>query len=84
VILRTRGLVVILFSTRSPHSLAAELIADGHTVYEALAVSEVFALVQEHPEAQIVITGDVDPKRAKAIQQRYPTITLKRFASETH
>jgi hypothetical protein len=60
------------------------LEAKGFIVYEALAISEVFALVQEHHGAQIVITGEIDAERAKIIQQRYPTIVLKRFASGHH
>jgi hypothetical protein len=77
-------MTVILFTAHATHPLADELIRKGFTVYEALAVSEVLALVQQHPDAQIVITGEIDLARAKIIQQRYPTIVLKRFASGSH
>jgi hypothetical protein len=77
-------MTIILFAPTAPHPLADELEWKGFTVYAALAISEVLALVQEHPEAQIVITYEIEPERAKIIQQRYPTIVLKRFASESH
>jgi hypothetical protein len=72
---------LILLTTRAPHALTDELTLAGHRVFEALAISEVFALVEEYPGAQIVITADVHDERAKAIQKHYPTIQLK--ADET-
>jgi hypothetical protein len=45
--------------------------------YEALAVSEVLAVIEQHPTAAILIAADVDPERAKAIQHQYPTMHLK-------
>jgi hypothetical protein len=36
-----------------------------------LAISEVFNLADHHPLATIIITADVDPERAKAIQHHY-------------
>jgi hypothetical protein len=67
-------ITIILFVTHAPHPLADELITKGFTVYEALAISEVLALVQQHPSAQIIITAGVDADRARVIQQRYPTV----------
>jgi hypothetical protein len=37
----------------------------------------VYALADQHPSATIIITADVDPERAKAIQHHYPTMHLK-------
>jgi len=68
--------IVILFTTRAPDTLTDELSHQGYTIYEALAVSDVYALAHQHPQAQIIITADVDPERAKAIQYHYPTIYL--------
>jgi hypothetical protein len=34
-------------------------------------------LADQHPTATILITAGVDPERAKAIQQHYPTLYLK-------
>jgi hypothetical protein len=68
---------LILFTTIAPHPLSDELSHQGHTVYEALAVSEVYALADQHPLATIIMTADIDPERAKAIQHHYPTMLLK-------
>jgi hypothetical protein len=74
-------MTLILFTTIAPDPLAEELSRQGHTVYEALAVSEVYALADQHPKAQIILTADIDPERAKAIQHHYPTLHLKADAS---
>jgi hypothetical protein len=71
---------VILFTMHAPDKLADELAREGAEVYEALAISEVFALAEEHRDAQIVMTAEVDPQRAKVIQQRYPMVTLKQLS----
>ena len=76
-------LTLILFTSTAPHRLTDELSAQGHQVYEALAVSEVLALAAQFPGAQIIITADVELERAKAIQHHYPTITLKPEATIT-
>ena len=74
-------MILILFTTQAPNPLAAELSRQGHTVYEAIAISEVYALADQHPAAQIIMTGDIDPERAKAIQHHYSTIHLKLAAT---
>jgi hypothetical protein len=73
--------IVILFTTRAPDTLTDELSHQGYTIYEALAVSDVYALADQHPQAQIIITADIDPERAKAIQHHYPTMHLKANAT---
>jgi hypothetical protein len=77
-------MTLILFTMIAPDLLAEELSRQGHTVYEALAVSEVYALADQHPLATIIITADVDPERAKAIQHHYPTLHLKPTATVQH
>jgi hypothetical protein len=52
------------FTTRAPNTLTDELSQQGYTVYEALAVSDVYALADQHPLATIIITADVDRERA--------------------
>ncbi|MGZ7104657.1 MAG: hypothetical protein ACXVKC_04420 [Candidatus Angelobacter sp.] len=74
-------MTLILFTTVAPHPLSEELFSQGYQVYEALAVSEVFSLIEQHPTASIIITADVDQERAKAIQQHYPTLHLKPAAT---
>ena len=51
-----RGMIVILFTTHAPDTLSDELARQGHEVYEALAISEVLALAEQHPTASIIIT----------------------------
>ncbi len=74
-------MAIILFTAVAPCTLTDELSHQGHTVYEALAVSEVYALADQHPAAHIIITHDIDPERAKAIQYHYPTMYLKANAT---
>jgi hypothetical protein len=74
-------MTLILFTTIAPNPLAEELSRQGHTVYEALAVSEVYALADQHQMATIIMTADIDPERAKAIQHHYPTLHLKSAAT---
>jgi hypothetical protein len=52
-----------------------------YQVHEAIAISEVYALADQHPQAQIILTADIDPERAKAIQHHYPTMYLKANAT---
>jgi predicted nicotinamide N-methyase len=73
-------MTVILFTPTAPHLFAEQLSQQGHTVYEAIAISKVYALADQHPQAQIILTADIDPERAKAIQHHYPTMHLKRNA----
>ncbi|HKV94904.1 MAG TPA: hypothetical protein VJW20_20330 [Candidatus Angelobacter sp.] len=67
---------IILFTTRAPDPLAEKLIREGMIVYEALAISEVLALAQDHPSAQIILAPGIDAARARIIQQRYPTVKV--------
>ena len=70
-------MTLILFTTKAPHPLTEDLSHQGHQVYEAIAISEVYALADQHSNTAIIITADVDPERAKAIQHHYPTLHLK-------
>jgi hypothetical protein len=54
-------MILILFGTEAPNPLADELSHQGHQVYEALAISEVYALADQHPMATIIMTADIDP-----------------------
>jgi hypothetical protein len=60
------GVTLILFTTIAPHPLTEELSRQGYQVSEALAVSEVFTLVES---ATILITADVDQDRARVAQR---------------
>ena len=74
-------MTIIFLAYKLPDPNSDELARQGHSVYECLAISEVFALVEEHLEAQIVITAEMEEKWARLIQQRYPTFHLKRGAT---
>ena len=70
-------MAIILFTDHAPHSLTEGLMHQGLQVFEALSISEVYALADQHPAATIIITAGVHPERAKAIQQHYSTMHLK-------
>lgn len=69
-------MTLILFTTRAPSALADELVREGHEVFEALAISEVLALAEQHPNSGIVIAPEVEQERANVIQQHWPTVRL--------
>ena len=61
-------MLVILFTTEMPNKIADALKAQGLLeVYEALAISEVLALAEQHPLSSIIITPDVEQARADVI-----------------
>jgi len=75
-------MTLILFTAVAPCTLTDELSLQGHKVYEALAISEVLALAEQHPTASIIITPDVEQSRASVIQQHWPTVRLhKQFTA---
>lgn len=69
--------MIILFTKTAFHPIADELSQFGLPIREAMAVSEVFNLIEQYPEARIVITPDVELDRATIIQQHYSTLHLK-------
>jgi hypothetical protein len=71
------AMTLILFTTTAPNPLTDELSHQGHQVFEAVSISEGYALADQHPAATIIITADVHPERAKAIQHHYPTLHLQ-------
>jgi hypothetical protein len=50
----------MLFTTTSLTHFTEEPFRLGQQVYEALAISEVLALADQHPTASIVITPEVE------------------------
>jgi hypothetical protein len=70
-------MTIIFLAYKLPDSISDELARQGQRVYECLAISEVFALAQEHFDAQIVIAAGIEEKWATEIQQHYPTLHLK-------
>jgi hypothetical protein len=69
-------MTIIVLAYKLPDPISDELARHGHSVYECLAISEVFALAEEHFDAQIVIAAQMEEKWATVIKQRCPTMHL--------
>lgn len=69
-------MTIIFLARKLPDPISDELARHGHSVYECLAISEVFALAEEHFDAQIVIAADMEERWAREIQKHYPTLHL--------
>ena len=67
----------IFLARKLPDPVSDDLSRQGHSVYECLAISEVYALAEEHFDAQIVIAADMEERWATEIQKHYPTMHLK-------
>jgi hypothetical protein len=74
-------MTIIFLAYKLPDPISDELARQGHSVHECLAISEVFALAEEHFDAQIVIAAGMEEKWATVIKQRYPTLHLKPSAT---
>jgi hypothetical protein len=74
---KVRKMTIIFLAYKLPDPISDELARQGHSVYECLAISEVFALAEEHFDAQIVIAAEMEEKWATVIKQRYSTMHLK-------
>lgn len=51
---------IVLLNALSPSKLAGELEVFGHTVWEALAVSEVLFLCEQHSIDAVIIAAEVE------------------------
>ncbi len=51
-------MTIILFTPTAPHPFAEQLAQQGHSVYEAIAISEVYALADQHPQAQVIFDAN--------------------------
>jgi hypothetical protein len=74
----------MLPSLSSPRRGALEredLSEHGFQVYEALAVSEVLYLCQQHPRLVVVIDHTVEPDAANEVAGRHITLKLKKKAT---
>ena len=67
---------LIYFTSQLP-GLTDDLERAGFQVFEALAISEVFYLAEQHPSAQIVIDSSVEDPAALQVAQHHPTMRLK-------
>jgi len=73
----------LIYFTRELPGLSPDLELAGFQVYEALALSEVFFLVEQHPSAHIVIDANVEDTAAKEVAQHHPTLRLNPSTTAT-
>lgn len=67
----------LVYFTRELPGLSDDLLEYGFQIYEALAVSEVLYLCEQHPKALVVIDHTVEPDAAKTVAQKHMTLQLK-------
>jgi hypothetical protein len=75
--------VTIIYFTRELPGLSPDLELAGLQVYEALAISEVFYLVEQHPSAPIVVDHTVEDDAAREIAQHHSTLRLRSKTTAT-
>ena len=68
--------MTVIYFTRELPGLSNDLELAGFQVHEALALSEVFFLVEQHPSAHIVVDHTVEDSAATHIAQHYMTLRL--------
>lgn len=68
----------IIYFTRELPGLSEELSQAGLQVYEALAISELFYLAEQHPCAHIVVDHTVERDAAHEVARHHISIRLAR------
>jgi hypothetical protein len=71
----------LIYFTRELPGLSEDLTENGFQVYEALAVSEVLYLCEQHPGLIVVIDDTVEADAAKEIAAQHITLRLKKKAT---
>jgi len=66
---------IVLLNVVSPSKLAHELILFGHQVWEALAISEVLFLCEQHSIDAIIIAAEVES--GELIEKQLPGIVMR-------
>jgi len=69
--------VKIIYFTRELPGLSEELSKCGFELYEALAISEVFYLCEQHPTAPVVIDSTVEDAAVHEVVSRHIALRLK-------
>lgn len=67
----------IIYFTRELPGLSNELEAAGMQLYEALAISEVLYLAEQHPGAHILVHHTVEDAAAQQVALHHVTLRLK-------
>lgn len=73
----------LIYFTRELPGISEDLTERNIQVYEALAVSEVFYLSEQHPDSIVVIDDSVDDAAAQEVASRRMTLRLKPDAKAT-
>jgi hypothetical protein len=71
----------LIYFTRELPGLSEDLSEQGFQVYEALAVSEVLYLCQQHPGLVVVIDYTVEFEAANQVSGRHITLQVKKNAT---
>lgn len=71
----------LIYFTRELPGISEDLTERNIQVYEALALSEVFYLSEQHPDSIVVIDHSVDDAAADKVTSRLITLRLKPHAT---
>ena len=71
----------LIYFTRALPGISEDLNKAGFQVYEALAISEVFYLMEQHPTASITVDSTVEHEAAQQVALHYPTVRMKADAT---
>ena len=75
---------IVLLNSISPSKLASELELFGHQVWEALAISEVLFLCEQHKVDAVVIAAEVEHGELIEKQLRGTVMRLKSNADAAY
>lgn len=71
----------LIYFTRELPGISEDLAERNIQLYEALALSEVFCLSEQHPDSIVVIDHSVDDAAAQEVASRLITLRLKPHAT---
>lgn len=66
----------VIYFTRELPGLSNDIEAAGFQVYEALSLSEVLFLAEQHPTARVVMDQTVDEETAGEVGRHHLTLRL--------
>lgn len=72
----SRDNVNLIYFTRELPGISEDLEHAGFQVFEALAISEVLYLAEQHPRAHIVVDHSVDDAAAQEVALHHITLRL--------
>jgi hypothetical protein len=72
---------LVYLTNVSPSKLGDELISNGHSVWEALSISEVLYLCHQYEIDVVVIDATIEHKDVVELQSRFITLKLEAKAT---